>query len=60
MRFDVFTLFPGLFAGVFDESIVKRAVEAGLVEIHLHNIRDYAADRHHITDDTPYGVAAAW
>jgi tRNA (guanine37-N1)-methyltransferase len=55
MRFDIFTLFPGLFAGVFDESIVKRARQAGLVRIDLHNIRDYATGRHRVTDDTPYG-----
>ncbi len=55
MRFDIFTLFPGLFAGVFDESIVKRAQQAGLVRIDLHNIRDYATGRHRVTDDTPYG-----
>jgi tRNA (guanine37-N1)-methyltransferase len=55
MRFDILTLFPGLFCGVFEESIVKRAVEAGLVTIALHNIRDYAGDRHHTTDDEPYG-----
>lgn len=55
MRFDILTLFPGLFCGVFGESIVKRAVEAGLVTIAVHNIRDYATDKHHITDDEPYG-----
>jgi tRNA (guanine37-N1)-methyltransferase len=55
MRFDVLTLFPGLFEGVFQESIVRRAVEDGLVSIHLHNIRDYAPGKHHVTDDTPYG-----
>jgi tRNA (guanine37-N1)-methyltransferase len=55
MRFDILTLFPGLFGGVFDESIVRRAREAGLVTIALHNIRDYAAGRHQVTDDTPYG-----
>ncbi len=55
IHFDILTLFPGLFAGVFDESIVKRAREAGLVTISLHNIRDYATGRHRITDDTPYG-----
>ncbi|MHB9034576.1 MAG: tRNA (guanosine(37)-N1)-methyltransferase TrmD [Anaerolineae bacterium] len=55
MRFDILTLFPGLFASVFAESIVGRAQEAGLVEIHLHNIRDWAHDKHHVTDDTPYG-----
>jgi len=55
MRFDVLTLFPGLFAGVFEESIVKRAVASGLASIHLHNLRDYATDKHHVTDDIPYG-----
>ena len=55
MHFDVLTLFPGLFAGVFEESIIKRAREAGLVTVALHNIRDYAAGRHQATDDTPYG-----
>jgi tRNA (guanine37-N1)-methyltransferase len=55
MHFDILTLFPGLFAGVFEESIIKRAREAGLVTIATHNIRDYAAGRHQVTDDTPYG-----
>ncbi len=55
MRFDILTLFPNLFDSVFQESIVSRAVAAGLVEIHLHNIRDYAPGKHRVTDDTPYG-----
>jgi tRNA (guanine37-N1)-methyltransferase len=55
MYFDILTLLPGLFEGVFNESIVKRAREAGLVSIVIHNIRDYATDKHHITDDIPYG-----
>jgi len=55
MRFDIFTLFPEMFAGPFSSSIIKRAQEMGRVEIVLHNIRDYAADKHHVTDDTPYG-----
>ncbi len=55
MHFDILTLFPGLFTGVFEESIVKRARQAGLVTIALHNIRDYAVGRHRVTDDTPYG-----
>ncbi len=54
MRFDIFTLFPELFAGVFDESILKRARDARLIEIVLHDIRDYTTDRHHVTDDYPY------
>ncbi len=55
MHFDILTLFPGIFAGAFEESILKRAREAGLVTIALHNIRDFAAGRHRVTDDTPYG-----
>ncbi len=55
MRFDVLTLFPGMFVGPLEESIIKRARERGIVSIHLHNLRDYATDRHHTTDDTPYG-----
>lgn len=55
LRFDIFTLFPGMFAGPFEESIIRRAREAGLIEIALHNIRDYATDKHQVTDDTPYG-----
>jgi tRNA (guanine37-N1)-methyltransferase len=55
MHFDILTLFPGLFAGVFEESIVKRAREAGLVTVALHNLRDYGLGRHRTTDDTPYG-----
>ncbi len=55
MHFDILTLFPGMFAGAFDESIIKRAREAGLVTIDLHNIRDFGIGRHQLTDDTPYG-----
>lgn len=55
MQFDILTLFPALFESVFRESIVKRAIEAGFVSIGIHNIRDYALDKHHVTDDAPYG-----
>ncbi len=55
MRFDILTLFPGMFCGPFDDSIIKRARESGLISIHLHNIRDFATDKHHVTDDYPYG-----
>lgn len=55
MHFDILTLFPGMFAGPFGESIIERARQAGLVTITLHNIRDYAQGRHRVTDDTPYG-----
>lgn len=55
MRIDILTLFPEIFRGAFDESIVKRARERNLVEIHLHNIRDYTHDRHRKADDRPFG-----
>jgi tRNA (guanine37-N1)-methyltransferase len=55
MRFDVFTLFPGMFAGPFGDSILKRAQDAGLIELHTHNIRDYTTDKHKLTDDMAYG-----
>ncbi len=55
MRFDVLTLFPPMFSGPFSESIIKRAVEKNLLQIFLHNIRDYAAGKHKVTDDYPYG-----
>src|SRR6476619_3190352 len=55
MRIQVLTLFPGMFAGPLDESIVKRAREAGLLELGIHNLRDYAHDRHKTVDDRPFG-----
>jgi len=55
MIFDILTLFPAMFQGPFDESIIKRARDKGLIDIDLHNIRDYAPGRHHVTDDAPYG-----
>ena len=58
MKIDILTLFPAMFDGPLTESIVKRAVEKGLVEIGLHNIRDYAVDRHRTADDAPYGGGA--
>ncbi len=55
MRFDVFTLFPAMFVSPFADSIIKRAQDAGLIEIYTHNIRDYAEGKHKITDDMAYG-----
>jgi tRNA (guanine37-N1)-methyltransferase len=55
MRFDIFTLFPAMFASPFAESMTRRAIDAGLIEIHTHNIRDYAAGKHKVTDDLAYG-----
>lgn len=55
MRFDIFSLFPEVFPPYLDTSILKRAQESGLLEIFTYNIRDWATDKHHTTDDTPYG-----
>lgn len=55
MKIDVLTLFPGMFAGPLDESIIKRAREAGLLNLQIHNLRDYAHDRHKTVDDRPFG-----
>lgn len=58
MRFDILTLFPDMFTGPLTESILKRAVQASLIDIRLHDIRDYATDKHRTADDTPYGGGA--
>ena len=55
IRFDILSIFPEMFASPFDSSIIKKALEKGLIEVHLHNIRDYAPDKHRVTDDAPYG-----
>ncbi len=55
MHIDIFTLLPGVFGAYLQESILGRAQAAGLLTVAVHNIRDYTADRHHITDDVPYG-----
>jgi len=55
MRFDVLTLFPDMFSGILNESIMKRACQNELVEVVLKNIRDYALDKHRSVDDNPYG-----
>jgi len=58
MRIDILTLFPDMFRTPFDESIIKRACDKGLVEIATHQIRDYTTDRHRTVDDAPYGGGA--
>ena len=55
IRFDVLTLFPGLFEGFLDESILKRAIAKGLVEVHRHDIRNWAEGKHRQVDDRPFG-----
>ncbi|MDD4876715.1 MAG: tRNA (guanosine(37)-N1)-methyltransferase TrmD [Dehalococcoidales bacterium] len=58
MRIDILTLFPEMFQGPFNVSIFKRAVDQDLIEVTIHNIRDYANDKHHIVDDYSYGGGA--
>ena len=58
MKIDILTLFPNMFEGVFSSSIIKRAIENKLVDIKLHNFRDYTNDPHNKVDDTPYGGGA--
>jgi len=58
MKFDILTLFPAMFDGPLTESIIKRAAENGLIEVALHNIRDWAFDKHATADDSPYGGGA--
>jgi tRNA (guanine37-N1)-methyltransferase len=55
MQFHILTLFPEMFQGPLTESILKRAIAAGLIEVTLYNIRNYTTDKHRVTDDTPFG-----
>ncbi|RLD71496.1 MAG: tRNA (guanosine(37)-N1)-methyltransferase TrmD, partial [Bacteroidetes bacterium] len=58
MRIDIITIFPEMFEGPFSESIIKRAQNKGLVEIHLHQLRDYTTDKHRKTDDYAFSGGA--
>ena len=55
MQFELFTLLPEVFSTYLETSILLRARQRGLIDVRVHNIRDYAHDKHHVTDDTPYG-----
>ncbi|HSJ88164.1 MAG TPA: tRNA (guanosine(37)-N1)-methyltransferase TrmD [Anaerolineales bacterium] len=55
MQFEVFTLLPEVFPPYLESSILQRARQRGLIDVRVHNIRDYTHDKHHTTDDTPYG-----
>ena len=55
MRFDVLTLFPEMFSGYLSQSLLKLAIDRGLVDVKLHNIRDWTTDKHHSVDDRPFG-----
>jgi len=58
MRIDILTIFPEIFTGPFDHSIMKRAIAKGLAEVHIHNIRDFAQSKHRNVDDYAYGGGA--
>ena len=58
MRIDMVTLFPEMFLGPFGDSITKRAIESGILDIHYLNFRDYSFDKHHHVDDSPFGGGA--
>jgi len=55
MRFDVLTLFPAIFDGYLGQSLLKKAIDAGLVDVELHDIREWSRDKHHKVDDRPFG-----
>src|SRR5688500_14663621 len=55
MRFDVLTLFPAIFEGYLGQSLLKKAIDAGLVSVNLHDIRNWSRDKHHKVDDRPFG-----
>jgi len=58
IKFDIITIFPNIFESYFTESIIKRAQKADLVQIRVHDLRDYTSDKHNKVDDTPYGGGA--
>jgi tRNA (guanine37-N1)-methyltransferase len=58
MRIDIITIFPGMFTGPFDFSIVKRAIDKNIVDIHLHDLRDHAKNKYRSVDDYPFGGGA--
>ncbi len=55
MRFDVLSLFPDMFPGYLGQSLLKRAIDAGRVDVHLHDIRNWTHDKHRTVDDRPFG-----
>jgi tRNA (guanine37-N1)-methyltransferase len=55
MKIDIVTLFPGICRAPLSESIMKRAQEKGLIDLHIHNLREWTTDKHHVVDDAPFG-----
>lgn len=60
MRFDVLTLFPGMFPSYLGQSVLNLAIERGLVNVQLHDIRDWARDKHRSVDDRPLAAGPVW
>lgn len=58
MKFEIITIFPEIFRGVFEFGIIRRALEAQLIAINIHDLRDFTSDRHHVVDDRPFGGGA--
>src|SRR2546421_6789651 len=55
MRIDILTLFPEMCRAPLNESMMKRAQESGAIDLHIHNLRDWTSDKHHVVDDAPFG-----
>ncbi|HEA64530.1 MAG TPA: tRNA (guanosine(37)-N1)-methyltransferase TrmD [Candidatus Aminicenantes bacterium] len=55
MRFDIITIFPEMFGSVFSKGVIKKALDKGLIEVHVHNLRDFTFDKHKQLDDRPFG-----
>lgn len=55
MKFDIITIFPGMFSSLFSAGVIKKAIEKGILEIKVHDLRDYTVDKHRQVDDRPYG-----
>ncbi|NIM59805.1 MAG: tRNA (guanosine(37)-N1)-methyltransferase TrmD [Candidatus Aminicenantes bacterium] len=55
MRFDIITIFPDMFGSVFSKGVIKKALDKGLIEVHIHNLRDFTSDKHKQIDDRPFG-----
>ncbi len=55
MRFDIITIFPDFFAGIFSNGVVKRALANGLIQVDVHDLRNFTHDRHRTVDDRPFG-----
>ena len=60
MRFDIVTIFPKMVQGPLAEGIVGRAIARGLLDVKVHDLRDFTTDRHRVVDDVPFGAGPGW